>query len=316
MYYIGVDLGGTKILTALADQNGELLARKNIPTEADKGKKVIIDNIVQSIKAVMQETDIKKEKIKRIGLGSPGPLNSKEGVIYETANMPWENVRIVEILENQLDLPVKLENDANAAALGEKHFGAGQNINNMIYVTVSTGIGGGIIIEGDILQGVDGSGGEIGHMKIKPEGPECGCGAQGCLEALASGTAIARMGREYVQDNNDGLLVELANNDPQQVDAILIAKAAYQGDEIAQDIYNTAGYYLGIGLANLINIFNTEMIVFGGGVSRDRDLLTDSMETSLKENALATSLEKVQLCDSQLKSETGVYGAVAVALEG
>lgn len=315
MYYLGVDLGGTKILTALADKEGKLLARANIPTEADKGQEVILKNINVTIEQVIEKAEVSKQDIAQIGIGSPGPLNSKEGIIYETANLPWKNVRLVDIMEEKTGLPVRLENDANAAALGEKWFGSGKDVDNMIYVTVSTGIGGGVIIERKILQGVDGAGGEIGHMVIKPGGPTCGCGNAGCLEALASGTAIARMGRESLRKDSSTLIAEMAAGNPDKIDAILVAQAAKKGCETAQKIYDRAGYYLGIGLANLVNIFNTEMIVFGGGVMKDRDLLNESLRDGLEKYSLPTSLEKVELCNSQLKSETGVQGAVAVAME-
>ncbi|MFW6308690.1 MAG: ROK family protein [bacterium] len=315
MYYLGVDLGGTKILTALADKEGQVLARSNIPTQAAEGQEVIIGNIKKTIDTVLEESGITKDKIAKIGIGSPGPLNSKEGIIYETANLPWKNVPLVDIMEEQTGRPVSLENDANAAALGEKWFGAGKDVEHMIYVTVSTGIGGGIIIDKRILQGADGAGGEIGHMVIKPEGPVCGCGKRGCLEALASGTAIARIGKESYHEDKSTLIAEMAGDDPEKIDAILVAQAAKKGDPTAQKIYEQAGYYLGMGLANLINIFNTEKIVFGGGVMKDRELLNEPMMDSLQKNTLPTSLDKVELTNSELKSDTGVMGALAVAME-
>ena len=315
MYYLGVDLGGTKILTALADSEGNIVARSQIPTEAEKGREVILENIHRTIKQVINEGGVDKKDIAKIGIGSPGPLNSKEGIIYENSNLPWKNVPLVDIMEEKTGLPVRLENDANAAALGEKWFGSGKDVDNMIYVTVSTGIGGGVIIEKDILQGVDGAGGEIGHMIIEPEGPTCGCGNSGCLEALASGTAIARRGRESYREDKTTIIAEMAGEDPGKIDALLIARAARKGDETAREIYESAGYYLGIGLANLINIFNTEMIVFGGGVMKDRDLLEETLRDGLKKYTLPTSLKKVKLVNAELESDTGVKGAVAVAME-
>ncbi len=315
MYYLGVDLGGTKILTALADEEGNLLERSNVETEAAKGREVIIKNILHSIDNVLDNSGVNRSEIAKIGIGSPGPLNSKTGVIYETANLPWKNVPLTDIIQEKTGLPANLENDANAAARGEKWFGAGRDVDHMIYVTVSTGIGGGIIIDRSILQGKEGAGGEIGHMIINPGGPTCGCGNSGCMEAMASGTAIARMGREALAEDKNGIIAEMSGSDPEKIDAILIANAAKKGDQKAQEIYNTAGYYLGIGMANLINIFNTEKIVFGGGVMKDHDLLNDSFMESLQENALQTSLKQVEICNAELKGDVGVQGAVAVAME-
>ncbi len=315
MYYIGVDLGGTKILTAIANREGEILARKKISTEADKGQDVIIGNIIQSVNTVIEEAGVDKNDVECLGIGSPGPINSKEGIIYESPNLSMGKVHIVDLLEERTGFNVKLENDANAAALGEKWFGAGEDVDHMIYITVSTGIGGGIIIEKKLLQGCEGAGGEIGHITLEPDGPVCGCGNHGCLEALASGTAIARMGRESMRKNPDGLIAQMAEKDPEKVDALLVARAAQKGDAEAISIYNKAGTYLGIGLAALINIFNTEMIVFGGGVMRDRDLLNDAMMASVEKRTMPSSLEKVEIKTSALKSDTGVYGALAVAME-
>lgn len=314
-YYIGVDLGGTKILTAVADSDGEIISRKKLSTEADKGEEVILRNIEDSINSVLDQSGVKKSEIKKIGIGSPGPLSTVKGVIYETANMPWKNVPIVDIMEERTGIPVKLENDANAAGLGEKWFGAGKGVDDMIYITVSTGVGGGIIIDQKALHGYDGAAGEIGHMTINPDGPQCGCGNYGCLESFASGTAIGREGRKVVKEGKSDILQELSNNNPEKVDAYLVAQAAIKGDKVCKKIYEEAGYYLGIGIANLINLFNPEMIVMGGGVWKDADLLKDTMWESLEERALSSSLEQVEICKVELGDDTGVKGAIAVAME-
>ncbi|MFW6007125.1 MAG: ROK family protein [Halanaerobiales bacterium] len=314
-YYIGVDLGGTKILTAIADGEGKIIARKKLSTEAEKGQEVIIKNIEETINSVLQKSGIKKSNVKKIGIGSPGPLSTAKGVIYETANLPWKNVPIVDIMEEKTGIPVQLENDANAAGLGEKWFGAGKGVDDLIYITVSTGVGGGIIIDKKALQGYDGAAGEIGHMTIQPAGPQCGCGNYGCLESFASGTAIAREGRKALKEDKSHVLKELSDNNPDKIDAYLVAQGAFKGDEVCKEIYNKAGYYLGIGIANLINIFNPEMIVMGGGVWKDEELLKDAMWESLEERALSSSLEQVEICKVKLGDDTGVKGAIAVAME-
>lgn len=314
-YYIGVDLGGTKILTALADEKGEILARKKLPTEADRGQETIIKNINFSIDSVLKQAGVSKDQVLKIGIGSPGPLSTVKGVIYETANLPWTNVPIVDIMEEKTGIPVKLENDANAAALGEKWFGAGTNVDNMIYITVSTGVGGGIIEDKEIIHGADGGAGEVGHMTINPEGPVCGCGNHGCLESFSSGTAIGREGKKALQEGRSDVIKKLSDNNPDNIDALLVAQAAAEGDEVAKEIYQKAGYYLGIGLANLVNLFNPELIVMGGGVMKDEDLFKKPMQKSLKERALGSSLEQVDICKVELGDDTGVKGAIAVAME-
>lgn len=313
-YFIGVDLGGTKILTAIADEKGAILSSIKVPTEASKGQEVIIENICNSVYTAIEKADIAKEEVVRLGIGSPGPLNSKEGIIYENANLPWKNVPIVKLLEERLDMPVLLENDANAAALGEKWFGAGRDVDNMLYVTVSTGIGGGIIVNKKIYHGAFDIAGEVGHMIIDPSGPICGCGNHGCLEAFASGTAINRMGKEAVREDLDTILVELSAGDPEKVDGRLISQAAEQGDLVAKDIWNKAGNYLGIGIANLLNILNPEMVVLGGGVMKAGDLLMNPMIDSLKKYAFESAITSTKICQAVLGDDVGVKGAIAVAL--
>lgn len=314
-HYIGVDLGGTKILTAIADKEGELISRSKLPTEADRGTGVIIENINRSINHALEQAGLDHRSIIRIGVGSPGPLSTGEGIIYENSNLPWKNVPIVDLLEEKTGIPVKLENDANAAAMGEKWFGAGRGIDNLIYVTISTGIGAGIIIERQVYHGINDGAGEVGHMTLEPEGPVCGCGNHGCFEALASGTAIGRMGREAVEEGQQTLIRELSDKNPDKIEAPLIARAARKGDAVARSIYQKAGYYLGIGLGNLVNLFNPEMIVLGGGVMKARELFMDDLLASLEERALTPSLSVLEVREVELGDDTGVMGAIAVAME-
>lgn len=312
--YIGVDLGGTKILTAVAGSDGEITAREKQPTEASKGTDTVMDNVEDTINKVMEKAELQKADIKNIGVGSPGPLNTKEGIIYESANFPWENVPFVKLLEEKTGLPVKLENDANAAALGETLFGAGRDVDHLIYITISTGIGSGIIINRKIYHGMNDGAGEAGHMIIEPDGPLCGCGKYGCLEALASGTAIGRMGQAVVNLGHSQIMEQLSNGNLNKIDAHLVARAAYKGDKYARNIYKKAGYYLGIGFANLVSLFNPEMLVLGGGVMKAEELFMDSMRTSLEERAIPSSLKNMKICRAELGSDTGVKGAVAVAM--
>ncbi len=312
-YFIGIDLGGTKILTAIAGKDGDILARRKLPTEANKGQNKIIANIKETIKGVLEETGKIEKDITRIGVGSPGPLSVKKGIIYENSNLPWKNVPIVKLLEEEVGIRVVLENDANAAALGEKCFGTGQGVDNLLYITISTGIGGGIIIDGKIYHGASDGAGEIGHMTVHPDGPLCGCGNHGCFETLASGTAIAEMGRNAVVRSRAQVLKGLCQGDLNKIDAALVAQAAYQGDQDAVRIFENAGSYLGIGIANLINLFNPEMIILGGGVMKAEDLFIECMYKTLEERALTASREELEICRAGLGDDTGVKGAIAVA---
>ncbi|SJZ42094.1 ROK family protein [Selenihalanaerobacter shriftii] len=316
-YVIGVDLGGTKILTALADLEGEILAKSRLATLADEGQTVVVKRIIESIEQVLKDAEIKRKEVQAIGVGCPGPLNVTEGIIYHAPNLGWKDVNIKELIKNEIDIPVFIENDANAAALGEKWFGAGRNIDNLIYMTVSTGIGGGIIINRKLYHGANDSAGEIGHIVIDPAShSECGCGDVGCWEAIASGTALGRLGKEAVDVGQNSLMEELVDDidDIDEIDGAIVTKAAAKGDKVAGQILEQVTNYLGIGVANLVNILNPEMIIVGGGVSQAGDMILQPIREVVNQRALKAPAEVVKIVPAQLESEVGVVGAIAKAL--
>ncbi len=313
-YVIGVDLGGTKVLTGLADYEGEILAEVKIPVGENKGKVPVVAKIEKTVHEVVAKAGVDIEQVKGIGLGSPGPLSVEEGIIHHTPNLELDEVAIVEELSD-LEPPVFLENDANAAALGEKYFGAGENAEDLIYVTVSTGIGGGIVVDGEVYHGISDGAGEVGHMTLLPNSKvQCGCGNYGCWEAVASGTAMGRLGREAVEAGRETLLADLVAK-PEEVDGAVVAKAAQQGDQVAEEIIDQIAEYLGVGFANLINAFNPGKIVVGGGVSNSWRLLNDKVEATIEERALDSLVEQVEVVTSELGDRVGLVGAVAVALQ-
>ncbi|GAB6138038.1 ROK family protein [Halanaerobaculum tunisiense] len=314
-YVVGIDLGGTKILTAVADLAGNIIAEVKVATEATKGKDTVVTKIKDTVYQVIDQAKISIEQVIGIGLGSPGPLNIAEGIIHHTPNLELDNVNIIAELSD-LEPPVFLENDANAAALGEKYFGAGQEVADLIYVTISTGIGGGIIIDGEVYHGAYDGAGEIGHLTLDPfSDRQCGCGNHGCWEAVASGTALSRLGREALEAGQDTLLADLVEQSA-EVNGAVIAQAAQAGDEIACNILNQVAEYLGIGFASLINIFNPQQIVVGGGVAESWDLLEDTIQATIKKRAMASLVDQAELVTSQLGSKVGVIGAIATALVG
>lgn len=314
--YIGIDLGGTKISTALMDEHGAILARAGCETEAATGQDAVIARMVDTAKQVARDggkADLRG--IIAIGVGAPGPLDTKLGVLTAPPNLPgWLNVPLARIIEEQLGVPAYLENDANAAALAEFHYGAGVGCANMIYVTVSTGIGGGIILNGQLYGGTDGAAGEVGHTMILPDGPLCGCGNRGHLEALASGTAIARAARELIAKGVPTLMVELAQGDTSAVTALTVEIAAKRGDLEAQRIIDRAMEYLGIGMANLANIFNPDMIVLGGGVTKMGEMLFAPVRRAVDRFAFPIIAKTVQIVPAKLGKDVGVIGAATVAV--
>ncbi|KPJ64964.1 hypothetical protein AMJ44_11720 [candidate division WOR-1 bacterium DG_54_3] len=288
---MGIDLGGTKIGGVLATPSGKVLMDVHIPTEAGKGKKQVIENIKKAIRMLIRSH---KVKIKAIGIGAPGPILYEKGIVIEAPNLPgWKRVNLRKILKKEFKVPVFVDNDANCAALAESWFGAGKFVKHFIYMTVSTGIGGGIIINKRIYRGAIGSAGEFGHMIVDPNGPKCGCGNFGCLEALASGSALRR---------KTGM------------DAISLELAARQGDKKAQKAIQEIGHYLAIGIANLVNAFNPERVIIGGGLSNMKELLFAPIKKDFKKYALTLPAKSVRIVRAKLGTKAGVLGAVALCL--
>ena len=312
---IGIDLGGTKISTALVDAAGRIIARDYRETQATEGQKAVIERMVDAAHHVLGEAGIAPAQVTAAGVCAPGPIDSRIGVVTAPPNLPgWKNVPLKQLIEEALSITTFLENDANAAALGEHRFGAGRGMQNMIYVTASTGIGGGLVLNGQLYSGATGAAGEIGHMTVLPWGPYCGCGNRGCLEALASGTAIARDGRELVRRGVPTLIADLAAGNPERVTAKLVAEAADKGDIEAQEILAEAMTYLGVGMANLVNLFNPELIVIGGGLTNMGEGLFGPVRRAIERRAFPAAVRAVKVVPAELGDDVGVLGAVAAAM--
>ena len=314
--YVGVDLGGTKILTGLITEAGELIAQDYRKTKAKRGQAAVIERLIESVLRLMQDAGLQAVDVQAVGIGAPGPVESQAGVVVSPPNLPgWERVPLQEIVEEALGIPTLLENDANAAALGEYCFGAGRGSSHMIYITVSTGIGGGFVLDGRLYGGACGAAAEVGHMTILPHGPHCNCGNRGCLEAVASGTAIARQGRELVQRGVPTLIAELAAQHPDGVGAKLVAEAARSGDPVAIEIIREAMSYLGVGVANLVNLLNPELVVIGGSLTKMGETLFDPVRRAVSQRAFLVASECVRIVPAELGDQVGVIGAAAVAIQ-
>ncbi|HEU4759680.1 MAG TPA: ROK family protein, partial [Dehalococcoidia bacterium] len=249
--------------------------------------------------------------LRGLGIASPGPVDVKRGIVPNAPQLHgWHDVPLVDIMRERLGLPVWLENDASAAALGEHAFGGGRGTLHMLYLTVSTGIGGGIIIEGKLYRGTSGSAGELGHVVIDLNGPACGCGARGCLESLASGTAIARSGEELVARGESRVLAELRGREG-PVTAEMMKRAVDLGDPASREAFRQAGHYLGIALAGYVNVFNPQVILIGGGVARAGDLLMEQARTTMQALAMSQPLKDVRLDLGLLEDRAGPLGMIA-----
>lgn len=309
--YSAIDLGGTNVRAIVADLEGNVYGEDIRRSQASEGLDITLDTMVASLETACSEAGVVSSKLKGLGIASPGAVDAFKGVVPEAPQlMGWKDVPLVELMSDRLGMPVWLENDANAAALGENRFGAGKGSRNMLYITVSTGVGGGIIIEGELYRGTRGAAGELGHVIIDIDGPECGCGGHGCLESLASGTAIAKRGSEMAGAGKAPKLAEIAKGEG-RLSAGMIAGAAMDGDEVSVRIFRDAGMHLGIGLAGFVNIFNPEAILIGGGVARSADLFLPEARRVMEERAMRAPLEDVRLGLAELGDRIGSLGMIA-----
>jgi glucokinase len=258
---------------------------------------------------------VDRSKILGVGVAAPGPIGTKSGVVTAPPNLPgWQDVPLAELIQDRLSLPTSLENDANAAALAEHRFGAGRGAQHLIYVTASTGIGGGFVLDDRLYRGATGAAAEVGHMTILPRGPLCGCGNRGCLEALASGTAIAREARERVDRGAPTLIAHLAQGDSDSISAKMVAEAADLGDADANEILDQAMIYLGVGMANLVNLLNPQVLVIGGGLTKMGARLFEPIRRIVDQRAFPAAASAVEIKRAELGENVGLLGAAAVAM--
>jgi glucokinase len=303
-----VDLGGTKIIAAVVLPDGKIISRNYCLTMAE----AVSDRILSAVDRAIAQAKLKTSELIGIGIAAAGILDTNRGIVTTSPNLPdWRNVPLRDILADKSGVVTYIINDANAAALGEHRFGAGKGFDNIIYLTVSTGIGGGIIVDGELYSGTDGCAGEVGHMTIEADGPQCHCGNYGCLEALASGWAVAKAAITRINSGEKSSIIELVDGSLESITAETVAVAARRGDRLAADIVSEAAKYLGIGLANLVNIFNPELIVIGGGLSKMGDLLLKPARKELKERAFQLPADTVRVVRARLGSNAGIVGAAA-----
>lgn len=307
-YRIGVDVGGTNVKVALVDKSGSIVYSDTVPTRAEMGYEYTISNIIKAIGDVMKESKIAKDSVEGIGFGFPGQIDCDNGIVRLAPNIPgWVNIPIADIVSKEFGIPVRVDNDVRCAALAELNFGAGKGASNLICITVGTGIGSGLIVNGKLVRGASNAAGEIGHIKLQMEGgPLCGCGDHGCFEAFASGPAIVAMAEEYIKGGKSTKYRELAKN---EITPYVVCEAAKQGDVVAKKIFEIMGNYIGIGLSSVVNLLNPEKIVIGGGVADAGDLLFGPIKETLKKRAMPIQGAAVEVVHAELGNTAGVIGA-------
>jgi glucokinase len=311
-----IDLGGTKIITAIISDKGEIIAREYCPTLADGGPPAVIERLFSGIDRLLKQSNVSLSQLDAISLAAAGVIDVKNGVITESPNLAgWRNIPLRGIVEEKYKLPTFLINDADAAALGEHRFGAGRWLNNLVLFTLGTGIGGGIIINNKLYIGPTGSAAEIGHMTIDVNGPRCSCGNIGCLEMLASGTAVASEVISRISQGEKSSLTEVAKGKLGSITAEKVSLAAQDGDTLALEAIARAASYLGIGVVNVVNIFNPEIVIIGGGMANMGDLLLEPVRQFVKESAFQLLTEIVRIVPAQLGDDAGVFGAAVFAFQ-
>lgn len=309
---VAVDLGGTNTRAALFEGPEPQPTRQHkLPTPADEGPEAVIACIIEAVEAVLPS----RPDDLRIGVGAPGPLDPRQGIVFEAPNLPdWDHVPLQAKLEDHFDAPVVLGNDANLAALGEWRHGAGRDADDVIYLTISTGVGGGVVCDGRLLLGARGLAAELGHIVVEPDGPLCGCGQRGHLEAVASGTAIARRARERLEAGEQSSL--RVKMDADELTARAVGEAARQSDPLAQSVIEHAADALGRAMAEFAHIFNPSVFVLGGGVSQLGPLLFEPAEQSLHRSIMSPAyLQGLQIVPAELGDDAGLVGAAVLAAE-
>ena len=306
-YAVGVDLGGTNIKIGIVSDKGKLVKSISIKTEANCGPKTVIANIIKGVETILAKN---KLKIQGIGVGCPGVVSIKKGIVENAPNLPgWKNVKLGPIIKEKFGYKVHLENDANAAAIGELMFGAGKKFDSFVMVTLGTGVGGGIVFNKKIFRGEFGAAGEIGHISIDVNGPKCNCGSTGCIEAYAGNSYLKEQIRSELKDYPDSKVWKLIENDLSKVSPIIIQAASEKKDAYAKFVIERMGKQLGAALASLSNLLDISTFIIGGGVAGFGKPLLDSARKTISERVLLSLRSRVLVIPAKLQNEAGIKGA-------
>lgn len=310
---VAVDLGGTNIRAAVYAASGNLLKRTSRATLAEEGAEPVFSRIVLSLRHVIDDWS----RVRGIGIGAPGPLDPWRGIIHSAPNLQGMiDFPLKARLEDEFDVPTFVGNDANLAALGEHRYGAGRGFTHMIYMTISTGIGGGIIADDKLFLGSRGFAGEVGHQTLEAHGPRCNCGNVGCLEQLAAGPALARNAREALHTGRVSKIRDLVDGDLEQITGREVTEAAHAGDALAREILERAGFYIGLGMVNLLHHFDTQLFVLGGSIAMHAwDFLYPPILATLDKHAMPSMRQDVRVVRTELGDDVGLLGAVVLVAD-
>jgi len=316
-FIIGVDLGGTNIAAGAMPTDGTReIGMRMAPTHGEEGADAVVDRIAMMIEDVIAqtqaETGAERSDFLGVGIGSPGPLDRARGIVIVSPNLGWHNFPLRDEVSKRVNLPAALDNDANCATLGEWWCGAAKGGRNVVGITIGTGIGGGLIFDGKLYHGSSDGAGEIGHTTIDPTGRRCKCGNYGCLEAYASGPAIAERAREELEVDGNSILHEMVEGDLSCITAQIVFEASKRGDPVATQVVRDTAHFLGVGVSNLINVLNPDIVVIAGGVTQAGDLLFDPLRAEIKRRAFKSLVDACRIVPGALPLSAGVVGAVAI----
>ena len=316
-HVVGIDIGGTKLATVVADQTGRILTKVRKPTLAERGPEYALRLLFDMVRETIELADLEPDAISAIGVSCGGPLDTKTGIVYSPPNLPgWDALPLKARLESEFQMPAIIENDANASALAEYRFGGGRGYTAVLYMTMSTGIGGGIVLDGQIYHGANDSAGEVGHQILLPDGPPCGCGQRGCLEALCSGPAIARRAQAAVREEKASptVLLNLVDGHVRDIRSEHVLEAARRGDVLALQIVEETAYYMGWGIANLVNTLNPDIVLLGTIAIAAGDLLLDPIRRRVSEFAMTRPAEVVKIAPAELGDALSDLAAIALVM--
>jgi len=310
---IGIDVGGTNIKFGIVTPKGQILNEFSLPTYANQNPKKVLEQVALGINKILERKSL--DQFSGIGIGIPGKVDVKKGIVTSAPNFTdWDKVNVKKHLSKKFRTQIEIDNDANCAELGELHFGIGKKIKSFIMITLGTGVGGGIIIDGKLIRGESGGAGEIGHVSIDYQGPLCRCGQHGCIEAYAGNAYIKKRTIQKLQEYSESKIIDIVENDLDKIEPKTIFEASLEGDELANKILSDTGRYLGIGLASVINILDIKTFIIGGGISAAGSTLLNSIESSLKKHGTKEIVKDLKVYPAKLKNQAGILGAASLIL--
>lgn len=314
-YLVGVDIGGTNIKLALCDKKGRLRGKKTFSTTSSEDKNALIDDIVSQIERLISSQGLNEKDIIGVGIGAPGAIDIRTGTVHYLVNIPdWREVPLGSILKKRLGIPVFVDNDVNVMALGELYFGAGIDAVNMLCITLGTGVGGGLILDGKLYRGSSYAAGEFGHMPINIDGPKCKCGSWACVEAYTGNNYIVKGVAARIRSGQKTVITKLVKGDLSKITPEIISEADRIGDKFAKKVWIDVGEKIGIGLAGVVNLLNVEKIIIGGGVAEAGKVLFDSIKRTVSQRAMKLPAKTVRIVKAKLGYDAGLIGAATLVL--